>query len=132
MPLINCPSCNGQIADDTAYCPHCDAHLGKLEWRCKECGYTDVLREVTFMGSNECQEEHLCPNHHIPMQPILTLRAAGKECPHCGHPYTDERICAVCGQNLVEVLNEEALNDTIRSEQVNRNKYTPEHPYPHH
>lgn len=101
MPLINCPNCNGQIADDAAHCPHCGAHLGSLEWRCKECGYTDVLREVTFMGSNECQEERICPNCGMPMQPTFTLRAARKECPHCGHPYRTGTTCDVCGQNLL-------------------------------
>lgn len=92
MPLINCPRCNGQIADDAIRCPHCGEQL----------------------------------------QPRVELQQGEMECPNCGHPYTDERICAVCGQNLVEVLNEETLNDTIRNEQVNRNRYTPDNPYPHH
>ena len=27
MPLINCPNCNDQIADDAIRCPHCGEQL---------------------------------------------------------------------------------------------------------
>lgn len=125
MPLINCPSCNEQIADDAAHCPHCNALLGKLEWVCKQCEYSEVCPDLTFLGSDRCKEEHICPDDGCEMQPEFTPRNGGKSCPNCGHPYTTETTCSVCGRVFTQLTN-----DDIRKAQTSRNKYGPENPYP--
>lgn len=123
MPFINCPKCGKQIAKDAARCPHCNALLEELEWVCKKCGYSKVL--LTFLGNDEPQEKLICPNDGCEMQSEFRLRKGGKSCPNCGHPYTTETTCSVCGRVFTQLTN-----DDIRKAQTSRNKYGPENPYP--
>ena len=125
MAFMNCPDCGKQIAKDAARCPHCNALLGKLEWVCKQCGYSEVCPDLTFSGSDRCKEEHICPNDGHEMKSEFTPRNGGKSCPNCGQPYTVETVCPVCEGDLTR-----PSNDDIREVQTSRNKYGPENPYP--